>query len=248
MENKKKSFTSKESEVYKLVLKDPYSFTASTAMEIANRYHVSQSAISRFCKKIGFDGFSDFRLSMMLEQSNPISNPNIDHDFIWHLSDYLSQLNIHFTNESSEKIIDRILKSKCIYMSGYGASSFAASWLSFRLTLSGIYSVDIPSSQEMEYLHVMDSKDTLMIFSNSNPSHKDFFSLLNDLDNSKKPYIILISGIKKHPFAKYANQVIVLPNQNNMQYNYKVDSTITQLDFGIILMNRLLDQISKSNI
>ena len=66
IETKKKNFTSKELEVCELLEEDPFSFAASTATEISKRYGVSQAAVSRFCQKLGFTGYSDFRMNLML--------------------------------------------------------------------------------------------------------------------------------------------------------------------------------------
>ncbi len=56
IESCKPNLTPKELEIYELLQKDPYSFSAGSAMEIAARYGVAESRLFRFC---GFSAFHD---------------------------------------------------------------------------------------------------------------------------------------------------------------------------------------------
>lgn len=242
------SYTPKEMQIYNLVKQDPYSFTASTAMEIASRYHVSQSAISRFCQRLGFTGFSDFRLSMMMSANDTNTgkkNHPEKHEYIYYLQDYLSQINKTMTPSLSEDLIKRILSARNIYTSGYGASSIPAQWFSFRMVLSGLSAINIPSSQEMEYLHTINHHDVIFLYSASNPSHKDFFSLIDGLPVNRRPYIILVSYIKNHPFAKKADHLIVLPTWHSLDYQVVLDTNIGQIYFSILLSEKITSHLSE---
>ena len=209
---KKKDFTAKELEVYKLLKEDPFSFASSTATEISRRHKISQAAVSRFCQKIGFSSYSDFRLSLSLatRTSSKVANGTTS-EYAHELSNLIIQLSQQIPDESLEKIAKRILNSRNTYTSGYGASDTPASILAFRSMLVGIPVYHIHTSKETENLHIMTNEDTIILFSANNPSHIDFMTTIEDLPKEKRPYILLVASSLKHPFAKKVDEVIVLP-------------------------------------
>lgn len=70
----KQNFTSAELKVAQCLREEPFAFSSGTASEVANKFNISQSSISRFCRKMGYSGFSDFRLSLMLAMAVDDSN------------------------------------------------------------------------------------------------------------------------------------------------------------------------------
>jgi RpiR family carbohydrate utilization transcriptional regulator len=53
-----------EQRVAKLVLLDPRSFSSLPVSELAQRAHVSKPTVVRFCRSMGYDGLSDFKLKL----------------------------------------------------------------------------------------------------------------------------------------------------------------------------------------
>lgn len=252
MESCKGDLTPKELEIYELVKKDPYSFTASTAMEIASRYGVAQSAISRFCQKVGFSGFADFRLSMILATSTrpnelDASSNSEPHDFTYYLCTMIQQTKKVLPDRLLDDLGARILNSTAVYTSGYGSSLSAAHTLAFMMTCSGIPAHFITPSMEMETLHILRSTDTVLLFSVSNPSHRDFLSLVADMPADKRPYIVLINGTNRHPLRNRVSQVITLPDWLSIHVSFMINNTVPQFAFCHFAMdhvNKLLVQRS----
>ena len=237
IEDKQKDFTKSEMEIYNLLKTEAYSFTSSTATEIANKYNVSQSSISRFCQKIGFNGYSDFRLSLILA----LSTADAEHK--QSISDYtteLSSLMTHVSQNVPEEVFDtlakRIVKAHKTFLSGYGASGAAADLLAFRGVTIGLDMTSILPSREVETMHIIDNDDVVIIFSASNPSHRDFFSMLEDIPENKRPYIVLVSSSKNHIFAKKCYEVINIPYAS---YNYSSPNQVLQIFFALFLSNKL---------
>ena len=53
-----------EQRVAKLVLSDPRGFANLPVSELAERSHVSKPTVVRFCRSVGYDGLSDFKLKL----------------------------------------------------------------------------------------------------------------------------------------------------------------------------------------
>lgn len=245
---KKKTFTAKELEVCELLEADPFSFSASTATEISRRYNISQAAISRFCQKLGFNGYADFRINLLLatqtsEKHTITSTP----DYAKELSNIILQLGQKVDDTLLEDLAKQVLRSHTCYSSGYGASDTPASLLAFRSMLGGIPFYHIHTSKETEMLHIMDNQDTIFLFSSNNPSHIDFMTTIEELPKEKRPYIILVTSSTKHPFAKKVDQVVVIPYLMQVvdQINPLTAPQVVQIIFSLFLVQKIYNEKAK---
>ena len=71
-----------EQRVGRLVLADPRSFASLPITELANRSHVSKPTVVRFCRSVGYDGLSDFKLKLAgsLSEGVPFIHRSVDVD------------------------------------------------------------------------------------------------------------------------------------------------------------------------
>ena len=70
-----------EQRVAKLVLGDPRSFNLPVS-ELADRAHVSKPTVVRFCRSMGYDGLSDFKLKLAgsVSEGVPFIHRSVDPD------------------------------------------------------------------------------------------------------------------------------------------------------------------------
>lgn len=247
IETKKKSFTAKELEVCELFEEDPFSFLASTATEVSKRYGISQASVSRFCQKLGFSSFSDFRMNLVLAtQTSKKHIINSTPDYAKDLSNIILQLSQKVDENLLEDLAKRVLSSRNCYASGYGASDTPASLLAFRSMLGGIHFYHIHSSKETETLHVMNNQDTIFLFSSNNPSHMDFITIVEELPKENRPYIILVTSTAKHPFAKKVDQVVLIPYLMQFDTTNPLTAPQTiQIIFSIFLIQKIYNEKGK---
>ncbi|MDO9197897.1 MurR/RpiR family transcriptional regulator [Rhodoferax sp.] len=71
-----------EQRVAKLVLSDPRSFAQQPISELADRAHVSKPTVVRFCRSVGYDGLSDFKLKLAgsVSEGVPFIHRSVDAD------------------------------------------------------------------------------------------------------------------------------------------------------------------------
>ena len=71
-----------EQRVAKLVLSDPRSFALMPVSELADRAHVSKPTVVRFCRSVGYDGLSDFKLKLAgsVSEGVPFIHRSVDVD------------------------------------------------------------------------------------------------------------------------------------------------------------------------
>ena len=71
-----------EQRVGKLVLLDPRTFASLPVSELAERAHVSKPTVVRFCRSMGYDGLSDFKLKLAgtVSEGVPFIHRSVDVD------------------------------------------------------------------------------------------------------------------------------------------------------------------------
>lgn len=71
-----------EQRVGKLVLADPRAFANLPVSELADRAHVSKPTVVRFCRSVGYDGLSDFKLKLAgsVSEGVPFIHRSVDAD------------------------------------------------------------------------------------------------------------------------------------------------------------------------
>jgi RpiR family carbohydrate utilization transcriptional regulator len=100
-----------EQRVGKLVLLDPRAFANLPVTELAERAHVSKPTVVRFCRSVGYDGLSDFKLKLAgsVSEGVPFIHRSVDAD--------------DKTSDVTVKVIDNTVAAFLKYRND--ASSFA---------------------------------------------------------------------------------------------------------------------------
>ena len=100
-----------EQRVGKLVLVDPRAFANLPVTELADRAHVSKPTVVRFCRSMGYDGLSDFKLKLAgsVSEGVPFIHRSVDAD--------------DKTSDVAVKVIDNTVAAFLKYRND--ASSFA---------------------------------------------------------------------------------------------------------------------------
>lgn len=246
MKQSKGKLTPRELEIYEIVMSNPLSVVTSTTAQIAAKYNISQSAFSRFCQKIGFGNFNEFRMALAMTMgTNNTGQPKAKKE-AQEISDTSYDLK-HMITVTREYITDAILDSLCqkimqasiVYTTGSALSSLPAQLLEFQLILTGISSHYIPSGREVEILNVTRDTDLVILFSAVNPTHQNFCAGLRTVASEKKPHTLLVTSSRKHPLSGMVDEVIQLPNWMDLDYPKIVDFSFPPMVFCYLLSKRL---------
>ena len=148
--NKYSLLTETEKKIASYILHNPDLVTKLTVKKLAANCDTVQSAVIRFCKSIGVEGFADLKLALAREtvSENDVENlpafsrndstealfQKVFSSGIRTLKDTLSMLDFVQT----EKIIHHLLTAKNVYIFGIGTSSTVAMDAGYRFAQFGI--------------------------------------------------------------------------------------------------------------
>lgn len=184
--------TSNEKLIYDYFVNNIYSLPRMTLSEICSNIYVSNATVVRFCQKLGFKGYNEFKFALR----NSLKD-SVDHDSIWkiipHQISVLKDFRENIKPNDIQLIADYIIKYKPLYIYGRNISSIPAQYLH-----SVILSLDIPCIliDWIDSLNSLSSsihEDSLMILFTNYGREDDYVSIIENC-YSRNAKIIWISS------------------------------------------------------
>ena len=172
-----------EQRVGKLVLQDPRAFANLPVTELADRAHVSKPTVVRFCRSVGYDGLSDFKLKLAgsVSEGVPFIHRSVDaddktSDVTVKVIDNTVAAFLKYRNDASSFVLDQAVQAlaathasgKRIEFYGVGNSGIVAQDAQhkfFRLGMNTIAYSD--GHMQVMSASMLDKGDCVVIISNS---------------------------------------------------------------------------------
>ena len=237
-QNKNKFSTSEDSLVdYFLQLKND-ELVNKTLADMANETEISQTTIYNFVKKLGFNGFQDFKIKLASNSISPTQPERlVNYREIDPTDSYIdvAKKTIHFNQQSLEKTLQRIVrlleKSQNIYFFGQGGSSVIAldSYHKFlRSKLNCHYVSDYHI--QLSICSKLTKKDCVFLFSHSGDS-LETINLAKILQKNNCP-IICITGNPVGKILKLSTESVIAFSQ---EAKYRTESLTSRLLYQTVM-------------
>ena len=245
-QNKHKFSTSEDSLVdYFLQLKND-ELVNKTLADMANETEISQTTIYNFVKKLGFNGFQDFKIKLASNSISPTQPERlVNYREIDPTDSYIdvAKKTIHFNQQSlenlvnflDEKTLQRIVrlleKSQNIYFFGQGGSSVIAldSYHKFlRSKLNCHYVSDYHI--QLSICSKLTKKDCVFLFSHSGDS-LETINLAKILQKNNCP-IICITGNPVGKILKLSTESVIAFSQ---EAKYRTESLTSRLLYQTVM-------------
>ena len=172
-----------EQRVGRLVLTDPRSFAKLPVSELADRAHVSKPTVVRFCRSVGYDGLSDFKLKLAgsVSEGVPFIHRSVDaddktSDVLVKVIDNTVSAFLKYRNDASSAAIDRAVNAlvaayragKRIEFFGVGNSGVVAQDAQHKFFRLGVHTIAY-SDGHMQVMSasVLGQGDCVVVISNS---------------------------------------------------------------------------------
>ncbi|CCQ95794.1 conserved hypothetical protein [[Clostridium] ultunense Esp] len=131
------SFTKSEKKVADTVLAAPNEVIYLSIGDLSAKSEVAETTVVRFCRRIGFSGFQDFKLNLALEMVEPEKSIHESISFSDQIEDIVDKIALENTSAIANttqlldihemgKTVDMIIKARRIEFYGVGASGYTA--------------------------------------------------------------------------------------------------------------------------
>lgn len=242
------SFTKKEKLTADYVLANSNVIYMSIT-ELAYTCGVGETTIIRLCKKIGINGYQEFKLLLAREMVSPEEDvyENINHlDSISEIIKKIAQSNIMAIQDTAkvisssqlEKAIDQILRADRVDIYGVGASAFTAGDAKYKFLRIGINAEAIsdPHIQSMSAVNLTNRSAAIGIsFSGSTRDTVDSLTLAKRAG----AFTIAMTNYERSPITKVADAVLLTSAKETPLRSGALTSKIAQLHVLDILYTAL---------
>lgn len=203
-------FSKNERKVAEHFIAHPYEAQRLGVDSAADVCDVSRSSIIRFCHKLGFKGYSEFRYTLMSQGEMPTTVESTQDGVAERYLECFEKIRTSLTPEQLSRVGDLIYRSNRVICLGQWHSGVSAQQLAFRLNRIGIDAqaiVDITIASA--YIKLLSPSDTVVVFSISG---KNSYPELLEEYRKARARIVLVTMSPKAASARYADEVLVLPS------------------------------------
>lgn len=231
-------FTKTEKVVADFILENPSIVVSLTTKNLAVQTGTSEAAVIRFCKRIGINSFTDFKIALAKDldfnkeepfYDSPIQLEDDTQDLVNKIfsrsSQALQNTSQLLSIEELEKAIDLIHSANRVYLYGAGGSSIVAQDFTLKLLR-----INITASHHQD-IHVqmmsaanMNKDDVLFVVSTSGET-KEVLELLTVAKERGTPAILLTQKKK----SKARNKANVILDTSLEEQSIRIGTTAARL-------------------
>ncbi len=206
MEQHKDAFTKNDQKIYEAILQNPEQITYMSTSKFAEKCKVSQPAVTRFVKNIGYAKFQDFRsdVTMWVAQQNVPKDSNRLYYFE-RMEQLLSEAEKVLTDDLLRDLAKYILSFDRIFAVGMGKSMHPALLLQSLTRKEDLFVHTCDLEMLHEYADHLKKTDVLVIFSVS--AQPDILKRIEGTEGK----VLLITTTAPKRSNKYIDRVVTLP-------------------------------------
>lgn len=203
-----------ELDIYNYIISHRHEVIHLKLKDLATDLHVSQSMITRVAKKLGYEGFLEWKAEMKLDQEN---QPTQNKKALNYILDYFNRVNNQEYDDIIHQAVDMIAKSREVLCSGIGLSDAIAKFASSLFNRRGkrtIYCEDFSA----RFRGMYDEHDCAILFTVSGET-REIIDRIHDL----KRYgikIIVVTNNASSTAARLADLAITyyVPSSRNSDF------------------------------
>ncbi|MDO4626713.1 MAG: MurR/RpiR family transcriptional regulator [Pasteurellaceae bacterium] len=249
------SLTKTEQRIAQEILKSPYRVYQSSLADIAKWLKVGEATFVRFCRALGFVGFSDFKMELSIElatlnkqEFSLLDNEITQQDSSMQIARKLETAIKNVIDETInlldfsvlENVVQEIRQAKRIFLFGVGSSGITAEDAKHKLMRIGLQ-VDAASNNHFMYMQaaLMKKGDVVIGISHSGYS-KETINALNIAQDCGAKTVAITHNLRS-PITDVADYVLNNGNRQGKLQGDSIGTKITQL-FVLDLIYTLIVQ------
>jgi RpiR family carbohydrate utilization transcriptional regulator len=239
------SLNEQEQKVGEYVLKHPYEVVHLPINDLAQCCGVGDTTIFRFCKKVGADGFQDFKICLAqelepespaiyaaVEAGDPLAEAarKVIADDVKALEDTLRVLDL----AALDRAADVLLAARRVDIYGSGGAAVAALELQYKLMRVGVRAV-AHTDTEMQVISatLLTPTDAAVGISHSGTAHETRHALEAAKESGAR--IIAITNHPASPIARLADISLCTAAQEALAHGYPLGARVAQVALTDVL-------------
>lgn len=248
-------FTSTEKALASYILKSPEETSQLSINQIAKKLHLSPATITRFCQKLSFSGFNEFKheLRRFIDLQNaPVEANNIQQ------VDYLAKLYQDHTNiirntfqintyRDIQEVVSFLIKADRIHVYGIGSSGIAAQEFKYKFFRVGLCIEAITDPHHAIMDASLSSKNSVVIGISISGETQELIKTIK-IAKKQGSSIIIFTGNKDSQLAKLSNICLLVTSKSNMHMGQNISPLLPFLLLFDLIYTELIAEDYKKRI
>lgn len=248
-------FTKTEEELAHYILQRPEEVSQLTISQIAKKLHISPATITRFCQKLAFSGFNEFRheLKRFVDLRNtPKNMKNIKQvDYFAKLyQDHLGIINNTFhitTYDNIQKAVSFLTKANKIHVYGIGSSGIAAQEFKSKFFRIGLTVEAITDPHQSMMDAALSNENSVVIGISISGTTKEVISAVK-IAKKQGACILVFTGDKNSELSQLGDLTLLVTSKNSMHMGQNISPLLPLLLLFDLLYTELVAKDYKNRI
>jgi DNA-binding MurR/RpiR family transcriptional regulator len=250
-------FTSTEAELAKYIIDNSDEVSQLSISQIAKKLHISPATITRFCQKISFSGFNEFRheLKRYIDLRNKPTTTSDIKEIDYFSKLYQNHLEIiettfrKITYPDIQQAVSLLTHAKKVHVYGIGNSGIAAQefkWKFFRIGVN-VESITDPHQAVMDAS--LSTENSLVIGISVSGETKEIIRAVK-IAKKQGAAILAITSEKTSELSQLADLTLLVMSKKNMHMAQNISPTLPLFLFFDLLYTELVakDYINRIKI
>ncbi len=231
LEQNKNTYTKSDKKLYAYTKDHLDEVMYHSLTELAEICHVGEATVLRFCRKLGFNGYQDFKLAAAQELSL-ISRPHHDETYVEKIrSNMIDTLNDTYEvidRETLDSVVRLIDQRKDVVIYGVGHSGISACDLKSRFMRIG-KSVEVVTDPHFQMIRACSlDEESVVIAISLSGSTIDIVDAVSAA-REQKATVVAITNYTKSPLTKLADHVLLTSGKENPMDGGSLVAKVSQL-------------------
>ena len=231
MEQNKNHFTKSEHKLHRYITERFEDVLYQSLTEISIACKLGEATVLRFCRKLGFKGYQDFKFALAQELSS-IQKTNNDETYTDKIKNTMTQTieDTHdlLDTDILQQAVDKISHANEVIAYGVSSSGIAALDMKNRLMRIGKNIEVVTDSHNQVIRSVSVTSKTVVIAISLTGSTKDVVDAVKQAKKNKAT-VIAITNYVKSPLTKYSDLILLSSAKENPLDSGSLVSKISQL-------------------
>lgn len=214
-----RGLTKAEQKVGRVVTDDPEFVMFASVTDVAERAGVGEATVIRLCRKLGYQGYQEFKLSIAQHvvgaperPGGPVTASDSLETALQKIAVYNEQTladTAHLLSaQDVGRAADLVLQSGRVYAFGVGSSGITAHDLAYRLMRIGVASIWESDAHNIAMMCALTGEDSTVIGISASGSTKDLIDALT-LARRARARIICVTNHARSPITHLADAVLL---------------------------------------
>jgi DNA-binding MurR/RpiR family transcriptional regulator len=233
------SLTRTEKKIADVIQADPEAVVYVTLTDLAEKARTGETSVLRLCRKIGFKGYQEFKLSLAQDLVVPVKNVHSEIEETDDLRAMAAKITVENTKsientlnlldmDQMEQAIEAIGRARKIYFFGVGSSATTAMDGKYRFMRLGYDCEAIIDPHLMAMNAALMRADDIVFAVSTSGSTKDVVDAAR-LAKTKRIFLICLTSHLRSPLTQFADVVLLSKSRETPLQGGAFSSKLSQI-------------------